>query len=253
VLSCRFLLFFLRSGVQFYFLTPKPAIFPPLPENRPFIGYIVGVNLLCVLLHTLLSAPSAGEATRGYLHGGLVMDFIGQNGPSSTFHLLLLDCFVLALQVVHLSASVLRQRLRQGLLADDSVAAATSSSPSTVTSTAAQTVDDEERGVRRSVEEARGNDIEMRNLTSTTPPAEDEHARLDAFRPARTESHIFDAFNSGQMVVADLNPAQTIKDQMMMISLTKSSQEDETANDRATRHRQMRQRLTQRLWQRLQG
>ena len=30
------------------------------------------------LPHLLLSVPSAGEPTQGYLHGGLLLDFIGQ-------------------------------------------------------------------------------------------------------------------------------------------------------------------------------
>lgn len=208
------------------------------------------MNLLCILLHCLLAAPSAGEATRGYLHGGLAMDFIGQKGPTSRVHLLLLDFFVLALQVVHLSAYLLRQRLRQGLTDATGVA------ETSTTSATAQTVEDEERGVRRSAEQERSDDIELQTLTSsgaasTSPPAEE---RLDAFRPpTRTEAHIFDAFNSGQMVIADLDITQTVKDQLLMITLKKTEADDESANERATRHRQMRQRLTQRLWQRLQG
>lgn len=174
------------------------------------------------------------------------MDFIGQKGPSSKVHMLLLDLFVLGLQIVHLSTHLLRQRLRQGLTDATGVAEASSSG------TTSQTVEDEERGVRRSAELERSDDMELQTLTtsgqaSISQPAEE---RLDAFRPTtRTEAHIFDAFNSGQMIVADLNPTQTVKEQVMMISLKKTEADDE----RATRHRQMRQRLTQRLWQRLQG
>lgn len=185
------------------------------------------------------------------------MDFIGQKGPSSKIHLLLLDFLVLALQLLHLSAHLLRQKLRLSLLVDDTVAAV--ASDIATPSSTAQTVEDEERGVRQSAEEARGDEIEMQTLNSAGVEAasavhdEDEQTRLEAFRqPARTEAHIFDAFNSGQMVIADLSPVQTVKEQIIMIRVSKTDPEVSSANERAMRHRQMRQRLTQRLWQRLQ-
>jgi cytochrome b len=111
--SCHTWRYLLRCLIQMVLLTPKTGLLPDPPANRPALGAILGANLLCVILHIFSSAPSAGEATRGYLHGGFVMDFIGQKGPSSKLHLLALDLVVILLQVVHLSAFIARQRLKK--------------------------------------------------------------------------------------------------------------------------------------------
>lgn len=247
-MDCQVTLFFIRAFIQFLFLTPKPAIFQELPD-RSFLGSIVGPNLLCMLLHCILATPSAGEATRSYMHGGLIMDFIGQKGPSSKLHLLMLDFVLLGLQIVHLSASTLRRRLRSAI---DTGSAVVAADPVMAT---VQTVEDEERGVRRSAEEERRADIEMQNLTaagtsteSAVPTAADEERErlLASFTPARrTEAHIFDAFNSGQMVIADLDLGKTIKEQMVLMRV-KYNVEEERA-----RNAQLRQRLYQRFLSRV--
>lgn len=219
--------------IQFVFLTPKPPMLPAPPANRPYIGGIFGTNLLCVLLHILYDAPSAGEATRGYLHGGLPMDFIGQRGPSSKVLLLLLDLLVLSLQLVHLSAHITRQRLK----GDGIGAAINVTTPSgrqyaaapTATAQSRQDLDAEERGVRRSDEQARNEEIEMQNLTSagtatasstsqqrgteSEDTSERDSLLASTNTAARTDAHIFDAFNSGQIIVADLEVWSTIKEQ----------------------------------------
>ncbi|EME79171.1 uncharacterized protein MYCFIDRAFT_90088 [Pseudocercospora fijiensis CIRAD86] len=79
-----------------------------MSPSPPIIGTIFGTTLLCIIMHLYNSPPSAGEATRGYLHGGLAMDFIGQKGPSSKVHLILLDLLVLLVQLVQMSAHLLR-------------------------------------------------------------------------------------------------------------------------------------------------
>ncbi|KAF2217421.1 hypothetical protein CERZMDRAFT_92072 [Cercospora zeae-maydis SCOH1-5] len=247
-MDCQVTLFFLRAFIQFLFLTPKPAIFQELPD-RSFLGSIIGPNLLCMLLHCLLATPTAGEATRGYMHGGLIMDFIGQKGPSGKLHLLLLDFVLLGLQIVHLSASTLRRRLRSAIETGSAVVGADPAA------TTVQTVEDEERGVRRSAEQTREADIEMQNLTAAGTSSDnaaptsayDERERLLVpFTPARrTEAHILDAFNSGQMVIADIDLGGTIKEQMTLMRV-KYNVEEESAHNA-----QLRQRLYQRLLSRI--
>lgn len=207
--------------MQFVLLTPKPSIFPEPAGERPYIGAIIGSNLLCLLLHAIYAAPSAGEPTRGYLHGGMAIDFIGQKGPTSRLHLLALDLLVVLLQVIHLSAHVTRQRLRDG-----AVSVTTSHGREYAASAPRQDVDAEERGVRRSGEH--DGDIEMQTLnasgsaatvpTATTEEsaAEDTSERdslLASTTAPRTDAHIFDAFNSGQIVLADLDLVKTVKEQ----------------------------------------
>jgi hypothetical protein len=66
-------------------------------------------NSVSILLHTFLTAPEASEAARGYLHGGLLVDFIGELGPISKFKLFLLDILTTCLQLFVLAA-VLEKR-----------------------------------------------------------------------------------------------------------------------------------------------
>jgi hypothetical protein len=73
-----------------------------IPETlqQSQIGCIFGANLFSALIHLLRSNPSAGEATRGYLHGGLILDFVGQLGPIPKLRLLLLDLAILLFQLL---------------------------------------------------------------------------------------------------------------------------------------------------------
>ncbi|KAK5131407.1 hypothetical protein LTR08_000943 [Meristemomyces frigidus] len=223
-MDCSFLRLIIRAFVQFVLLSPKPALFPEPPSNRPYIGAIFGANLLCLFLHALFAASSAGEATRGYLHGGLAIDFIGQKGPSSKTHLLLLDLLVLVLQLYHLSAHITRQKLRD---TDATAVSVTTTSGRSYTAPApSQDVDSEERGIRRSDEIQ---DIEMQTLnpsgTAANPAiAEEEESSTETdtllsstiatgTAPHTDDQHISDAFNSGQIILADLDIARTVKEQ----------------------------------------
>ncbi|KAK2797542.1 hypothetical protein FQN51_008441 [Onygenales sp. PD_10] len=100
-MDCSTLHFLNRAIIQLIYFTPKHPSLPERSANEPSV--IAGIfvsNLFCMLLHYLSSNPSAGEATRGYLHGGLFIDFIGEKGPISKFRLLLFDLLVLVLQIV---------------------------------------------------------------------------------------------------------------------------------------------------------
>ncbi|EME38321.1 hypothetical protein DOTSEDRAFT_75767 [Dothistroma septosporum NZE10] len=250
-MDCSFLKFGLRSIIQLIFLTPKPALFPEPPSNRPYIGAILGSGLLCVLLHAIGSAPSAGEATRGYLHGGLVMDFIGQKGPSSKIHLLLLDVLSLVLQITQLSMHTQRQKLKESPATVVSVTTSAGTQYNAPAVGSGQSLDNEERGVRASAEREREDDIEMQNLNPAGSTAEiaseaaglpEREALLERTTlPPRTDAHIFDAFNSGQIVLGDFNLIRTIKDQSW------AYQKSPADANSAERNRLMRERLAARI------
>src|SRR6187402_269562 len=93
------------------FLTPKPNFIPPMPQHRPYVPFIFGTNIICILLHLFTARSEAGEAMRGYLHGGIIIDLIGQKGPTSKLHLVLLDILILLLQCFMLTVHVERERL----------------------------------------------------------------------------------------------------------------------------------------------
>lgn len=188
------------------------------------LGSILGANLFCLLLHLWLTPASAGETTRGYLHGGLVMDFIGQTGVSSRVYLLLLDLLVMFLQLTHMSAYMLQRRLKDAVTAP----AAVSAQPPPASE---QDHDAEERGVRRSIEQQ---DIEMQNLnpaantsppdpepsTTDTPTESSERASLHDPTPTAAMVNpqvVDDALYSGQIVVGDLNIKERIKEQIHLM------------------------------------
>lgn len=73
------------------------------------LPWIIGANLCSLLIHLMGSAPSAGEATRGYLHGHLLIDFVGQLGPTSKYRLVPIDLLVTFLQLLFLSGLVAKK------------------------------------------------------------------------------------------------------------------------------------------------
>lgn len=121
---------------------------------------------------------------RGYLHGGVIIDFVGQKAPTSRLGLLLLDCLVLMLQCVMCGVWLEKDRLKKIEVTLRSVAAggvpktnATTPTPlvapATVGDTAStQDLDAEERGVLRDdpLGEDESRDIELQPLVTERPP-----------------------------------------------------------------------------------
>lgn len=71
----------IRFIFQINILSPKTPLSAfasvDLPVRKAVLLFF-GTFLLGFIPHLLFSLPSAGEPTHGYLHGGLVIDFIGQ-------------------------------------------------------------------------------------------------------------------------------------------------------------------------------
>lgn len=166
------------------YLTPKPEDFLKLmPAPRPQIYTVFATNVLCMLLHLLLALPEASETMRGYLHGGVIIDFVGQKAPTSRLGLLLLDCLVLLLQCVMCAVWLEKDRLKKIEVTLRSVAAggvpktnATTTPPqaapaSAVDATPTQDLDAEERGVLRDdpLGEDGSRDIELQPLVTERP------------------------------------------------------------------------------------
>ncbi|KAF2755040.1 DUF1746-domain-containing protein [Pseudovirgaria hyperparasitica] len=210
-LDCSLFRFLCRAAVQFAILTPRPANAPKLATPTPYVGLIFGTNILILIFHMVLPHPEAGEMTRGYLHGGALIDFIGTEGPVSKTYLVLLDLSILVLQCIMLSAHIKRKRVIQTLgisqrgdpdIGQDENASADVARPSEDLELAnEQDHDAEERGVYRADSPDREADVEARNATaeSAIPP------HLDV-----------DALPSGQVIVADLYVLTTIREQFIV-------------------------------------
>lgn len=155
------------------------------------------------------------------------MDFIGQKGPTSKIHLVLLDFVVLALQLIHLSILIAKQRAKE----------AAEGAGSQHSARTTQNHDFEERGLLRADHDPV--DIELQDLNpsgrhegpeeSTEPEGGggERDALLASTAPA-SDAHIFDAFNSGEIIIADLNIAETVRTQFLKYR-DASSQRDPNA------------------------
>jgi hypothetical protein len=199
------------------FLTPKPKFIPPTAKHRPYLGALIGGNLICILLHILTHRPEAGELTKGYLHGGIIIDFIGQKGPTSKLHLIVMDLLVTALQCFMLAVHVEETRLKEVLAAPES-----SILPNTI-SNLSQDHDAEERGVIRDGG-TNSEDIEMQEPPRSNRESEaqaslnnDERAQLLLDAAIRTDEEALngplDLYYSGNVIVGEFHILHTLRSQ----------------------------------------
>ncbi|PGH05457.1 hypothetical protein GX51_02981 [Blastomyces parvus] len=222
-MDCSILHFTIRAIVQFIFFTPKAGPLPEATTNAPPIVTVFLSNIACMLLHYISSAPTAGEASRGYLHGGLFIDFIGQKGPVSKFRLFLFDLLVFGMQLIMLCVVLEKDRTKQLARPADSE----NRTPNL------QDHDSEERGVAPDDAHLPGSadDIEMHDLPSPERASTDEsRTRLLEFEDGHTTSalagnrHPRDAFLSAQTVIADINILQALRDQWNRAPQTNAGQ-----------------------------
>ncbi|KAI5798820.1 hypothetical protein EDC01DRAFT_649337 [Geopyxis carbonaria] len=101
-LDCSLFSFLLSSLIQLWFFTPKPENIPPPRQKRSVLLTLFGVATFRIANHVLPQNPSTGEEMYGYLHGGLIIDFVGQKGPTSKLRLFAVDSILLLLQLIML-------------------------------------------------------------------------------------------------------------------------------------------------------
>ncbi|KAJ5692580.1 hypothetical protein N7462_002003 [Penicillium macrosclerotiorum] len=226
-MDCSIILFAVRAIVELIFFTPKASPFDPT-RNQPFIGAIIASNVFCMIFHAFFIRPEAGEATRGYLHGGFFIDFIGQT-PVPVLRLLSFDILILLVDFVMLALIVERVKTVGPSNTTPTTTATTSSSTNTdTTQSDGQDHDAEERGVVRNTENADelnspGADNNTSSSSSPLPAIDndlhDERSSLLA-DPSECISarcprggHPLDAFSSGQAVILEMGFLSTIRDQ----------------------------------------
>ncbi|KAJ5884895.1 hypothetical protein N7495_009405 [Penicillium taxi] len=222
-MDCSIVLFILRAVTQFIFFTPKAPPFEPT-RNQAFIGAIFFSNLFCMIFHIFLIRPEAGEATRGYLHGGLFIDFIGQK-PAPIARLLCFDTLILLIDFLMLALIVERvntvgpRSLTSPNINTSSSNIQTDSDPNSAQSNP-QDHDAEERGVIRGHEDADANtpndstplisaidyDVNEERTTLLADPGEDNSGR---------DGHPLDSFISGQAVLVDAGLFTIIRSQWL--------------------------------------
>ncbi|CZT19232.1 uncharacterized protein RCC_05078 [Ramularia collo-cygni] len=262
--DCSTPLLLLRSAIQFIYLTPKNPLFPAPPSGTRVLGIVCLVGCLSVLFHVWRGVGS-GVDRRGYLHGGLVLDFIGQEDPGGCMGLVGLDLLVVGLQVLCCAV----KRVRERVLGEG---ASSSSSSSSVAggergggrrTRRVQGVEDEERGVRGSEERVREEGVEMERLnlnsnSSGTEAAaveseEEEQDRIELLE--RSDARIFDAFNSGQIVLADLQLGELFREEWRRSRRGDGEDKGDAGDgdDDGRRRRDLRRRLVERVRGRIGG
>lgn len=178
-------------------------------------------NLLCIFLHLVSPLPEAAETARGYLHGGVMVDFVGQKPPSSRFSLILLDLVVLALQCFMITVNIDKERIRKTVGSPQSNASSGVFVGSS--SVVGQDYDAEERGVLRDAPIADDtNYIELRPLRNPEDRiiAEngqsiggDENSQSEggATRRSSQLEGLADLLRSGNAILADFHVPQSLR------------------------------------------
>ncbi|KAJ4357265.1 uncharacterized protein N0V89_001840 [Didymosphaeria variabile] len=209
-LDCSFFWFAARALIHGSLLTPLPDIGlnRQHDEHKPFLPLILFCFAINFLLHLTYPAPSAGEDTRGYLHGGLMIDFIGQQGPTSKWKLAGLDICILLLQLVMVSVHVKRRQAKKTLAQISSGSTETSANdgesaeqPSENDAAREQDADAEERGELRRTDTL--SDIGADQDEQDTLLPSSEGVQIDAL----------DVLISGQCVIGEFSLIDTLIDE----------------------------------------
>ncbi|OBT45376.1 hypothetical protein VE00_04037 [Pseudogymnoascus sp. WSF 3629] len=212
--DCSLFRFLLRSITQLVFLSPaaKP---PPIPGPRPFIPALLSTNMLCAFLHLVTARPSGSELTRGYLHGGIIVDFIGQRAPSTKAVLVGLDILILVLQLVMLSVHVEEAVLKAALANRDGMTAYIAGGGTGV-DPAERGAGDLEMGTGAQGGEM-GVEMEMQDLSAPEGAGAEERDVLLAESMRRAEeggdAGVVDAFYTGNVVVGTFDVVGTVRAQ----------------------------------------
>lgn len=220
--SCSIILFAIRAVVELIFFTPKASPFDPT-RNQPFVGAIIASNLFCMIFHAFFVHPEAGESTRGYLHGGLFIDFIGQK-PAPVFRLLSFDMLIFLVDFVMLALIIERVKTAGSNDSAPSTAQAgtTTGESDAQPSSDRQDHDAEERGVMRDTEnmvDTNGTAASASSVADVDEDLNNERTTLLAdpgestSRQTPRGGHPLDAFSAGQTVIMDMGFLDTIRDQ----------------------------------------
>ena len=199
-------------------LTPKDEKFPfPMPVSQVHISLVIIPNFICILVHLLAAVPKGPDYHRGYQHGGVLVDFIGQRPPAYRIYYILVDIMILAVQGLMLAVHSQRERLRVTLKTFP--AASTDAAQQLVAEQTPESLDAEERGVRRNQEADETYDIEMqplRNNNEDEDGEDNEDAATDASRQrkqgnAASPNYLSDVMASGNAILGDYNILRTIR------------------------------------------
>lgn len=193
------------------FLTPKDGLL--LPAEHPHIYTIFVPAVICMLVHAFFSLPAAGEATRGYLHGGVIIDFIGQRPPTTRLAFLFFDLVILGAQCLMLAVHQERERLKKAVIpglrtfspSGDTSQPAAAAEPS-------QDHDAEERGVRRDEADlADDGGMELQPLSGGDSSRGSDEAAGDTYSSAAASVDMLDMIRSGNAILSNFHVIHAVR------------------------------------------
>jgi len=164
---------------------------------------------------------------RGYLHGGVILDLIGQKGPTSRIHLVILDVLVWVLQCIMLTVILEKERIGKAvakLKEGVRIEAVTMETETTAQSRTIQDVDAEEQGILRHGMTESG-DVELdelgRSNSNASAGLNEEHEHLLAGSRSvnmgvgdnDAESHPLDVFYSRKIKIATFHVLPSLRSQ----------------------------------------
>ncbi|OAA73203.1 hypothetical protein ISF_00104 [Cordyceps fumosorosea ARSEF 2679] len=200
-MECSMFRFLLRAFGQHFHLSPKDEAFPVvMPASRVQLVFVMTPNIICILLHLFTSLPVGRDDQRGYQHGGLVIDFIGQKPSTSRAYYVLADILILVLQCVMLTIHAEREQMRVTLKTFRPLAA--DLAQQAAAGRTLRELDEEERGVSAMLDEEAGDeavDVEMRLLDQGADSATEEAGPSNSNRADDTDSttHLSNVMDSG--------------------------------------------------------
>ncbi|TWU77914.1 hypothetical protein ED733_005081 [Metarhizium rileyi] len=222
-MECSMFRFLLRAVGQYMYLTPKNEAFPFLmPASRVHVFLVVIPNFICIFLHLFASLPRGPDFHRGYQHGGLIIDFVGQRPSTYRIYYLLADFAILAVQCLMLTVHTQRERLRVMLKTFRPILPEITESLE-ARMRSIQSLDAEERGVSLHTPMDRfdaaataagmdpGNDaIEMREENGDQVAGETDTLPREALSEDASRAQLADTMNSGNAVVGEYYIVQSV-------------------------------------------
>jgi hypothetical protein len=219
--------FLLRAVGQYMYLTPKDEAFPFLmPASRVHVLLVVIPNFICIVLHLFTSLPRGPDFHRGYQHGGLIIDFVGQRPPTSRLYYLFADFAILAIQCLMLTVHTQREQLRVLLKTFRPILPDIAEELEATVRSIQQDLDAEERGVSLLTAEtsftptadpAAGDGTEMRETgeAGEAGEASEQNGEADTLlREATSENssraQLADIMNSGNAVLGEYYIVQSV-------------------------------------------
>jgi hypothetical protein len=180
--------------------------------------------VLCILAHLFFSLPEAGEATRGYLHGGVIIDFIGQQPPTSRLAFLCYDLVILGAQCLMLAVHQERENLKKAVspaLRTISLNEGQSGQAEQPPAQTTQDLDAEERGeLRDETYLGQGGGTEMQlpsgsgqaraGESASTAAADDEQAG-NTYSSAAASADMLDIISSGNAVLGNFHVIHAVR------------------------------------------